>query len=219
MKKKQFAILGLGQFGGNLCIELSKLDVEVLAVDKNEEKVNKYTDAVTQAYQANVMDEPTLNSLGIRNFDYVIVSLGENIEASILTTLLLKEMEIKNVWVKVHNDYHRKVLEKIGADRIIHPEKDMAVRIAHHIVSEKIIDYIELSKDYSIVEIAANKNIDGKQLYELNARTKYGVTIIALKNQNGIIVSPSADDIVHKDDIIVTMGHNQDLERFERNGI
>ncbi len=219
MKKKQFAILGLGQFGGNLCRELSKLDVEVLGVDKNEEKVYRYTDAVTQAYQANVMDEPTLNSLGIRNFDYVIVSLGENIEASILTTLLLKEMEVKNVWVKAHNDYHHKVLEKIGADRIIHPEKDMAVRIAHHISSEKIIDFIELSKDYSIIEVAANKRIDGQKLIELNTRTKYGVTVIALKNKNGIVVSPSANEIVYEGDIIVAIGRNRDLEKFEHEGM
>lgn len=161
-----------------------------------------------------------MKSLGIRNFDCVIISIGEDIQSSILATLLLKEMGVEKVWVKAQNENHQKVLDKIGADRIIHPERDMAKRIAHHVISDKIIDYIELSDEYSIVELVASEKIDGKSLMELNTRAKYGCNIVAIKTQeDGINVSPYADEIIHKGDILVTLGSNDDLERFEVEGI
>ncbi|MCP3740871.1 potassium channel family protein [Rossellomorea sp. BNER] len=217
--KDQFAVIGLGRFGGNLVSELSNLGVEVLAIDINHEIVDKFSDIATHAVQANAMDETVLKQLGIRNFDTVVVSFGENIEASILTTLLLKDLGINDVWVKASNSYHQKVLEKIGADKIIHPERDMARRIAHHITSEKIIDYIELSSDHSIVEVSASNKVAGKTLIQLDVRAKYGCNIIAIQRDEGIIVSPSADEKIERDDILIVIGHNRDIQRFEKVGV
>lgn len=219
MDNKQFAVIGLGRFGGNLCKEFYKLGIDVLAIDQNDSLVSEYIEFSTHAVQADTTDESAIRKLGLRNFDYVIVAIGENIQASILTTLLLKEIGVARVWVKAQNDYHQKVLEKIGADRIIHPERDIAKRIAHHIVSEKIIDFIELSDEYSIVEIIASEKVDQKTLLELDIRAKYGCTIVAIKRGHDISVSPAANILIRKDDILVVAGHNNDIERFEREGI
>ncbi|WP_064093047.1 potassium channel family protein [Rossellomorea aquimaris] len=217
--KKQFAVIGLGRFGGNLVQELSALDVEVLAIDIHHDVVQKFIDIATHAVQANAMDESVLKSLGLRNFDHVIVSFGENIEASILTTLLLKELGVKEVWVKASNAYHQKVLDRIGADKVIHPERDMARRIAHHITSEKIIDYIELSKEHSIVEVYASKKVANKTLNDLDVRAKFGCNIIAIHRGEEVIVSPSAEEIINIDDLLIVIGHNRDINRFEKEGV
>lgn len=159
IKNKQFAVIGLGRFGGSICKELHRMGHEVLAVDINEEKVNAYASYATHAVIANATEENELLSLGIRNFEYVIVAIGANIQASTLTTLLLKELDIPNIWVKAQNYYHHKVLEKIGADRIIHPEKDMGVKIAQSLSDENVLNYIDLSDEYSIVELLATRKL------------------------------------------------------------
>jgi len=217
--RKQFAVLGLGNFGGTLVEEFSKLDVEVLAVDKDEEVVNKYANKATYVVQANVIDENDLKALGISNVDYAIISFGNDIEDSVLATLLLKEMGIKQVWVKAANLYHQKVLEKIGADRVIHPERDMARRIAHHVGSETIIDYIEISPDYSLVEVVATNKLHNKSLFDLDARAKYGCNIIGIKRENKMIISPSAHELIYKGDKLIVIGHNNCLTRFEKESV
>jgi trk system potassium uptake protein len=217
--KKQFAVIGLGRFGGNLVEELSTLGMEVLAIDRNAEVVDKYMGRATHAVQANAMDESVIKQLGLRNFDHVIVSFGENIEASVLTTLLLKELGIKKVWVKASNLYHQKVLDRIGADKVIHPEKDMARRIAHHITSDKIIDYIELSEEHSIVEVYASKKVANKTILDLDVRARYGCNIIAIQRGKDVIVSPAAEEAILQEDILVVIGHNRDINRFEKEGV
>lgn len=217
--KKQFAVIGLGRFGGSVCRELYTMGHEVLAIDTNEDKINDFTNYSTHAVVANATDENALNSLGIRNFDHVIVAIGDNIQASILCTLLLKEMNVKQVWVKAQNQYHHKVVEKIGADRIIHPEHDMGIRIAHYLVSEKIIDYIELSPEYSIVELMASKKVSHKSIAHLDIRAKYGCTILGIKRGEDVIISPTPDQIIKENDILIVIGHNTDLKRFEDEGL
>lgn len=217
--RKQFAVLGLGRFGGTLVEEFSKLNVDVLAIDQNQDVVNKYSDMATYVVKANVIDEANLKALGIRNIDHAIISFGEDIETSVLATMMLKDMGIKQVWVKAINNYHQKVLEKIGADRVIHPERDMARRLAHHVVSEKMIDYIELSPDYSLVEIMASGKLHNKSLLELDVRAKYGCNIIGFQRGNDMIVSPSADEVILEGDKLLVIGHNQDLTRFEEEGV
>lgn len=218
-KNTQFAVFGLGRFGGTMVNELHNYGAEVLAVDADIEKVEDYMHLATQAVQANTTEEAVLKSLGISNFDYVIVSYGDNLQESILTTLLLKEMGVKNVWVKAQNDYHHRVLEKIGADRIIHPERDMAKRIAHRLVSEKVLDFIELSNEFSIVEVRSTNKVANHTLAELDTRAKFGCTIVAIKNSGEIKVSPSAEEVINLDDILVVIGHNRDIERFEKEGV
>ena len=142
-------------------MNLRNLGMSVLAIDKNEEVVNDYSKYVTQAVVADTTDESVLKNLGIRNFDHVIVAIGDDIQSSILTTLILKEMGVKKVTAKALNEYHEKVLKKIGADQIVHPERDMGKRLAHNLVSSNVLDYLELSDKHSLVEIAANQSFAG----------------------------------------------------------
>ncbi|OIJ20767.1 potassium transporter Trk [Anaerobacillus alkalidiazotrophicus] len=213
--KKQFAVIGLGRFGGSVCKELNLLGHEVLAIDSDEARVNDYVRFSTHAVVTNATDENALTSLGIRNFEYVIVAIGDNIQSSILCTLVLKELGVKNVWVKAQNNYHHKVLEKIGADRIVHPEHDMGVRIAHYLVSDKIIDYIELSPEYSIVEVMATAKISSQSLSELNVRAKFGCTILGIKRADDLIISPIPTEIIYEKDILIMVGGNHDIKKFE----
>ncbi|WP_216830670.1 potassium channel family protein [Alkalihalobacterium elongatum] len=217
--RKQFAVIGLGRFGSSVCRELYKLGHDVLAIDMNEEKVNNLTQFSTHSVIANGTDENALQSLGIRNFDFVNVAIGDNIQSSILCTLILKEMGVTNVWVKAQNYYHHRVLEKIGADRIVHPEQDMGIRIAQHIVSEKIIDYIELSDEYSIVELIATEKVSGKSLAQLDIRAKFGCTILAIKRDKDINISPFPSSLIEEKDILIVIGHKNDLKRFEEEGL
>lgn len=217
--KKQFAVIGLGRFGSSVCKELYKLGHEVLAIDMNDDRVNAITKHATHAVIANATDENALNSLGIRNFDNVVVAIGDNIQSSILCTLLLKEMGVSQVWVKAQNHYHHRVLEKIGADRIVHPEKDMGIRIAQHLVSEKIIDYIELSNEYSIVELIASAKVANRSIIDLNIRAIYGCTILAIKRKEDINITPSPNEIIELNDILIVIGHKNDLKRFEEDGL
>ncbi|MEY2373339.1 potassium channel family protein [Lysinibacillus capsici] len=213
--KKSFAVFGLGRFGGTIVKEFHDMGFEVVAVDKDEAKVNEYMNYATQAFCANAVDETTLIQLGIRNVDHAFVSFGGDIQASILSSLLLKEIGVKKVWAKAQNEYHSKVLEKIGVDKVIHPERDVAKRIARHIVSDKMIDFIELSKEHSIVEIVVTKKLIYRNLGELNVRAKYGCTIVGIQRQGTFIVSPTAQEVLTKDDVLIIIGHNKDIARFE----
>ncbi|OOE00525.1 potassium transporter Trk [Anoxybacillus kestanbolensis] len=215
MKKKEFAVIGLGRFGGSVCRTLSEQGMEVLAIDTNEDKVNEYASIASQAVVADSTDENVLKSLGIRNFDHVIVAIGDNIQASILTTLILKELGVEKITVKATNDYHEKVLKKIGADHIVHPERDMGERIANNMISNNVLDYLELSDRHSIVEIVANERLHGHSLLELDIRAKYGINIVAIKRNNDIIVSPLASEVIYEGDILIVIGADQDIDRFE----
>lgn len=216
--KKHYAVFGLGQFGGSLVKELSDMDLEVLAVDNDPLKVKEYSKIATHAVQANAVDENILKELGVRNVDHAFVSFGENIEASILTSLLLKEIGVPIVWAKAQNSYHHKVLSRIGVERVIHPEREMAKKIAHHVTNDNIVDFIELSKDHSIVEILASNKFDNKSILQLDIRNKYGCNIIGIQRNEETIISPAADQLIQKNDILIIVGQNKDIERFEKKG-
>ncbi|MDZ5711015.1 TrkA family potassium uptake protein [Jeotgalibacillus sp. HH7-29] len=215
MVKKQFSVIGLGRFGGSICKELYSIGHEVMAIDLSEDKVEEYGQYATHAIQLDSTDERSLINVGIRNFDEVIVAIGDDIQASVLTTLLLKELGIKKVVVKAQNDYHHKVLEKIGADVIVHPEYETAKRVAHNLSSDTLIDFIDLSEEYSIAELLATSKMNNRSLAELDIRAKYGVTVLAYKNNNHVNIAPSPDDLIRLGTILVVMGHKSDLERFE----
>lgn len=214
--KKEFVVIGLGRFGGSICEELTKLGMDVLVIDKDEDLVNEYSNIVTHAVVGDATDETVLKSLGIRNFDHVIVAIGNDIQSSILTTLILKDLGVKRVTTKAINDYHEKVLLKIGADQVVHPERDMGKRLAHNLVSTSVLDYLELSDEYSIVEIAANKAIHGHSILELDIRARYGINIVAIKRGKNIIVSPQASELILEGDILIVIGSDQDILRFEK---
>ncbi|MGV3488884.1 MAG: potassium channel family protein [Tuberibacillus sp.] len=213
--KKQFAVIGLGRFGGSICRTLSELGAEVLAIDVDEDRVNEFTPIATHAVIADSTDESVLKSLGLRNFDHVIVAIGDNIQASILTTLMLKELGVKKVTAKAQNDYHEKVLRKIGADHVIHPERDMGARIARNITSSSVLDYLELSDKHSIIEVVAGKKMDGRSINDLDVRANYGINIVAIKEEGHINVSPRADQVINKGDILIVIGADEDIDRFK----
>ncbi|WP_077325899.1 potassium channel family protein [Virgibacillus siamensis] len=214
--KRDFAVIGLGRFGGSICRELSTEGMQVLAIDNDEDKVNEYKNIASHAVIADSTDEATLKELGIKNIDHVIVAIGDNIQASILTTVVLTDLGIKKITVKAQNDYHEKILNKIGADQVVHPERDMGKRIAHNIISSNILDYLELSDDHSIVEVKAGTKMQGKSLVDLDIRANYGCNVVAIKRDNSINVSPSADDLLDSDDILIVIGADRDISRFEK---
>lgn len=215
MKSKQFIVIGLGKFGQSVAKTLYQLGYDVLAVDDDEAIVQEISDQVTHAVQMDATDEYSLRTLGIRNFDVAVVSIGTNVQSSIMVTLNLKEAGVKKVIAKGNNEMHAKLLKKIGADRVILPEADMGVRVAHNLVSSNILDFIELSPDYSIVEISAPTQWLGKNIKDLDARAKYGINIMAIKTDSNINISPMATDIIGTNDILVVIGSIEDLAKIE----
>lgn len=215
MKSKQFVVIGLGRFGSSVARTLYSLGNEVLAIDKDEETVQNISEFVTHAVQADATDESTIRSLGIRNFDVAVVTIGSDIQSSVMVTLLLKELGIKYVIAKAHNDLHAKVLYKIGADRVVFPERDMGVRVAHNLCTSNILDYIELSPDYNIIELTAIEEWHNKTLRQLDMRNKYGFNVMAIKRDKEIDVSPGADDVIKPGDILVVISTNENIRKFE----
>ncbi|MGG5253114.1 potassium channel family protein [Neobacillus sp. SM06] len=213
---KDFAVIGLGRFGGSICRTLAELGKDVLAIDLNEERVNEFSTIASHAVSGDSTDEAMLRSIGIRNFDHVIVAIGEDIQSSILTTLILKELGVRNVTAKAQNDYHEKVLRKIGADHVVHPERDMGIRIANNMASNNVLDYLALSDEHSIVEFVASEKIGGRTILDLDIRKKYGVNIVAIKRGSQIIVSPQAKEVIQANDVLIAIGNDSDLDKFER---
>ncbi|MFC5652407.1 potassium channel family protein [Paenibacillus solisilvae] len=219
MKSSQFVIIGLGRFGSSLARELTKLGYEVLGVDKDEEAVQEMSQVLTHAVVAECTDEEVLRSLGVRNFDCGVVAIGDDIQASILTTILLKDLGVKQVVAKAMTELHGRVLEKIGVDRVVYPERDMGIRVAHQLVSPNLLDYIELSKDYTIAELAVPKCLNGISLKELNPRARFGCSIVAINKAKGVIIAPEATDVLAEKDVMVVIGTNQQIEHFEESVI
>ena len=215
MSKKQFVVIGLGRFGSSIATTLYSLGNDVLVIDKNEDLIQDIASEVTHAVQADATDENALKSLGIRNFDVAIISIGGDIQSSVMATLILRELGVKYIIAKGNGELHAKVLYKIGADRVVLPEKDMGVRVAHNIISSSILDYIELSSDYSIMEVKAFEDWVGKDLKSLDLRKKYGINVIAIKTGEKINLNPAADDIVCKDNVIVAIGSAEALNSLE----
>lgn len=216
MSSRQFAVIGLGRFGSSVARTLHEMGYQVLAIDADEERVRSLIDHSTRCVVADTTDENALRSLGIRNFDVVIVGIGGDIQASILATLLLKEMGVGYVVVKAQNELHGKVLYKIGADKVVFPERDMGSRVAHNLVSSNILEYIQLSPDVSIIEIVSSEKFVGKELRQLDLRNRFGVNVIAIKRGGVINIAPRADDEMQRDDVMVVIGDTDALKRLEK---
>ncbi|MCM3129753.1 MULTISPECIES: TrkA family potassium uptake protein [unclassified Paenibacillus] len=215
MAKKQYAVIGMGRFGSSVAYALSEMGFDVLAIDRDEHRIQDISNVVTHAVSADCTDEEALRALGIRNFDVVVVAIGEDIQASILTTLILKDMGIQYLIVKAKSELHGKVLSKIGADKVVYPERDMGMRVAHHLASPNILDYIELSEEYSILEMKASSNIIGKNLVQLNIRARYGCNVIAIRKGTEMNISPDADYELQPEDVLIIVGHKDDLTKLE----
>ncbi|MDR3275020.1 MAG: TrkA family potassium uptake protein [Endomicrobium sp.] len=230
MNKKQFAVIGLGTFGYNVAVELVKKDIQVLAIDNDNEIVNRISPFVTQALIADATDEKAMEDAGIADCDSVIISIGENIETSILTTLIVKELGVKNVIVKSSSHWHSKVAVKLGASTVVYPELEMARKYADSILTPNILEQIELSKDYNLVEVVAPKEIWGKTIKNSDIRNKYGINIIAIRKQIPVInddgqsdikkeinMLPGSDDEINQNDVLIVVGSQQALSKFKDN--
>lgn len=215
MLNTQFAVIGLGRFGSSLATTLYDMGYEVLGIDVDEESVDAMVHHTTNTVRLDSTDETALKMIGIKNFDVVIVAIGEDIQSSILTTLVLKDLGIKKIVVKAQNDYHGKVLEKIGANQIIYPERDMGTRVVHQLINPSIHDYIELAPNYNIVEFKVNQDLIGKALHEIDAFTKFGINVMAIKSKDRLNIPPKAHDVIQEQDILVLVGHTKDLQKFE----
>ena len=213
---KSYIIIGLGRFGQTLARQLCALGAEVLALDKRSDLVQQVAEDVTHAVVGDGQDKEVLRALGARNFDCGIIAIGSNLAASVLTAMNLKELGVPYIICKAHDETHRKVLEKLGVDRVIIPEQENAQRLARSLNSHNVLEYIELSPDYGILEIPAPKGWLGKTIKELNVRAKLGVNIIAVENDKETNVSPSADYQIVPGDVMVVLGDNYALEAVQK---
>ncbi|MCD4713676.1 MAG: TrkA family potassium uptake protein [Clostridiales bacterium] len=213
---KQFVVIGCGRFGQSVAIKLSEMGSEVMVVDDNEEIIQSISDKVTYAVQADATDENAIKALGIRNFDVAIVTIGSDIQSSILVTLLVKEMGIKHIIAKAQNAAHAKVLYKIGANRVVFPEKEMGIKVAKGLLSSNVLELIDLAPEYSILEIKMSGEWIGKSLVEINMRRQYSISVIAIRRGDEIDINVEPDRVLLKDDILVVVGHNKDLQKLEK---
>ena len=203
---KTFAVIGLGRFGEVVARQLAELGREVLVIDQAEESVQKLSDLVTHAVVADAKDISVLRSLGINEFDCVIVAIGSDVASSIIITVQLKELGVKQVVCKAGSEIHKQALLKVGADKVVIPEKEMGIKVAQNLASRNVMDYIELSEDYSIMELSAPSLWLGKSLRELNIRAKYDISVIAMRRGTKVIVSPGAEETIEAGDILVALG-------------
>ena len=221
MKRKQFGVIGLGRFGSAMATTLADLGHDVVGVDGSEERVRQLADTITHAIQLDATDERALRAAGINDVDVAVVSIGENIESSLLVVMQLKELGIKTIVAKAVTPLHGRILEKLGVSRVIFPEREMAMRVAHGLVMPNVIDYIELSRDFSIVDLPAPAVFVGKTLKQLELRPRYGLTLIAIKRkpEAGAAeitnVAPTADERILAGDTLSLLGSNERIAQLD----
>lgn len=214
-KNQQFAVLGLGKFGTEITKALYNYGYEVLAIDIDEEKVNEVANYCTHSLVADVSEENTLRTVAIENFDTVVIAIGNNMQASIITALICKELGVKNIIAKAHNEKHGKVLDKIGVNQVIYPEAAMAVKVATTLINPNIQNHMEIVAGYSIAEIRIPDKWINKNLGELALRSEYAVNVLIIIRANDeVITAPTGDTTLKEDDIIVVGGSNQDIENL-----
>ncbi len=210
-KTKQFMVLGMGLFGSSLAKALHEFGHEVLAVDADADLVEAIAPYVTQAVQIDATDEAALQELGVRNFDAVIVSIGKNLRDSILVCVIIKELGVPYLIAKATDEIHAKVLRKIGVDRVVFPERDMGVRVAKSLITPNVLEMMEFSGDYRLIEIILPAKWAGSSIIEVDVRRKYGISILAIQRDGQFIVSPSPDAVFQTGDILLVLGQKDDI--------
>ena len=214
---KTYLVVGLGRFGVAVALKLQELGNEVMVIDENEDRVQKLSSQVTYAVVGDARDEDVLESLGVRNFDCAVVAVGEDLAASVLITLNLKSLGVPQVICKAQDDLQKRALEKIGADRVVIPEREMGMKLAQNLVSSSVLDYVELSRDCGIAEIMTPRSWVGKTLPEVDVRRKYGVTVAALRKMDGdLTVFVGSDYALSAGDVLVIVGSNEDLDQVQK---
>lgn len=213
----KFAVIGVGRFGSHLAMRLYELGNDVLAVDAETEILQSIRDRVSQVAEVDVRDKAQLRALGLKDFDMVIISVGERLEASTLAALYCKEMGVRVVARAVNAD-HGKILEALGVDEVVYPERDMALRLAERLASNNLLDYISLGPEFSIIELAAPESFVGHTLAELNIRQRYHVHVIAIRDmlKDVLALAPAADAVIRDTDVLVVLGRGEDLEKLQK---
>jgi trk system potassium uptake protein TrkA len=214
---KRVVVIGLGIFGFNIAKDLYENGLEVIAIDKNKEVIQKIRDFSTKAVLADGADKEVIESIGIQPDDVVIISFGEDLAASTLITLHLKELKVKNIIVKAPNEDHKHVLEKVGATEVVIPERAMADKVAKSLISPNVLDYIPLSEDYTICEMAPSPGFMGKTIGELHLRSKYHIEVIAVREMlpERLTMVPRSDFVIKDSDILVVIGKEKDIQKIE----
>jgi trk system potassium uptake protein len=221
LAKRTFGVIGLGRFGAAMATTLAQLGHDVIGVDGDEDKVRSLADVISLAMQLDATDEKALRASGMKDVDVAVVSIGENIESSLLVVTLLQEIGVKQIVAKAVTGLHGRILEKLGVSRVVFPEREMAIRVAHGLVMPNVLDYIELSKDFSIVEVPAPPEFVGKTLREIALRARFGLTTIAIKHaaDGGTAapanIAPGPDDIIRSGDVLSLLGNNEKLGQLE----
>lgn len=211
----EFAVIGIGRFGQSVAVTLHQLGHRVLAIDKNEDSLRHIADDVTHAVQLDSTDAEALRGVGIANMDAVVVAIGAAMQESILTALILKELGCEKIVAKASNDLQGKVLERVGADVVIYPERDMGVRIAHTLSSPGVLDYIEISPTFSIEELSVPDRLVGQTLGRLDLKARFGVSVLLIRRDSQLLISPDPETGLQAGDVLVVVGENRQLSRLE----
>lgn len=213
---KSFIVMGCGRFGESCAKTLMELDNEVLVIDEDYDKIKNISNDVTTAIQCDITDELAMKEIGLSNFDVAIISIGSSLTAAIMGTMLAKEAGVKYILAKAPSLREGNILKKVGADKIIYPERDMARRVAHNLTSKNILDFFQISPKYSMVEQKIHDDWVNLNLEELKIRKRYGVTVVAVERKGDIIVSPSSDLKLMEGDILVIIGSNEQINKIEK---
>ena len=210
-KDKQYIVIGCGRFGSSVAKKMCQLGNEVMVIDKDEDSIENIAEQVTHTAIVDVTEERDLKSIGLGNFDVVIVAISSDIRASIMVTIMAKEMGVPKIVCKAKDELQAKVLYKIGADKVVFPERDMGIRLAYNLASENILDQINLDPEYSIMEIVTPTNWVGKTIIELNLKAKYDITVLAVKTTSGLKVMPSPNYKMQEKNILIIIGNTDKI--------
>lgn len=215
MKSKQIVVIGAGRFGASFAEAAMELGHEVLLIDRDKERIDLLADTVTHAVQADVSQEGVLYELGISNFDLAVIAIVSNYQASIMSTLICKELGIPSIIAKARDEIHARVLVRIGADKTVFPERDSGIRLAHSLTNQTVLDYISLSDQFRILEIQPLHQWIGKSILENGIRSRYGLNVIAVKEKDELIINPDATTVIHAGTVLTVLGHAKHTGKFE----
>lgn len=214
MKKKEFAVIGLGRFGKTVATSLASSGAQVLVLDQDENALQEVSDAVTHTIRGEATSASTINQLGLGNYDAAVIAMSSNLESNIMATILVKEAGVPFIVVKAKTELEGRVLKKVGADKVIYPEKETGMRLANHLMHDNYFEAVELSEEYSIVDVDIPQDWIGKSLKTLNIRAKYGVNVIGVKGSSELNINPAPDDVLKEDDVLIMLGRNNLLNKF-----
>ncbi len=214
MKKKEFAVIGLGRFGKTVATSLASSGAQVLVLDQDENALQEVSDAVTHTIRGEATSASTINQLGLGNYDAAVIAMSSNLESNVMATILVKEAGVPFIVVKAKTELEGRVLKKVGADKVIYPEKETGMRLANHLMHDNYFEAVELSEEYSIVDVDIPQDWIGKSLKTLNIRAKYGVNVIGVKGSSELNINPAPDDVLKEDDVLIMLGRNNLLNKF-----